>query len=87
MSFKNGLFHSISVDKVKHVINSVNVDTVPTIINAIAGRNDYSVLSGLAAQYLIEKFAEIFNSGINAAIKLPKGKKKFQVKNETQFVQ
>lgn len=47
------------------------------------GHKDYSVLCGLAAEYLIDVFADIWNS-TDTAVMLPKGRKK---KSGTKFIQ
>ena len=42
------------------------------------GRKDYQVICGLAAEHLVDIFADIWNSA-DVAIKLPRGRKKYQV--------
>lgn len=42
------------------------------------GRKDYTVLSGLAAEFLIDLLGDIWNNA-DVAVALPKGRKKFQV--------
>lgn len=76
-------YTAIQVQNAAKVLNSIRFENdfqqwfVPEYQHRHGCKN-YTVLSGRAAEYLIDRFADIWNC-TSEVVKLPKGRKKFQV--------